>query len=354
MFNLKRINILLALLPVLIFSLGYVVHLSTSSERASTQMGFFIISYLIFWAVSFTDYRILDALHIRLYWFVLITLALVFVLGEAVLGSVRWISLGFFNFQPSEFAKFGLVVFIAFYLNKRPNIFSKPKEFLKFMAYVLPVIILVVIQPDLGSSIILMILLTGMLFASGLSWLYFAIAVGVFGLLSTPLWHLLHEYQQHRILVFLNPSLDTLGRGYNVIQSLISIGSGGFWGKGFGHGTQSHLNFLPIYWTDFIFAAFAEEWGFLGVFVLLALFTALFLTILYCVSQSSDRVGSVLATGSFVVLFGQFFINIGMNMGLLPVTGIPLPLVSLGGTSMITTALLLGLVHSVWLYRKQL
>jgi rod shape determining protein RodA len=275
-------------------------------------------------------------------------------LGETILGSVRWISIGILNFQPSEFAKFGLVVFIAYYLRKYPKLFSQPKELVRFFTYVIPVILLVIIQPDLGSSIILILLLVGMLFSSGLNIMYFVIAACAFGLLSTPIWHLLHDYQQHRILVFLNPSLDTLGRGYNVIQSLISIGSGGIWGKGFGHGTQSHLNFLPIYWTDFIFAAFAEEWGFVGVLMMLALFTVLFLTILYCVSKASDRTGSILATGSFVILFSQFAINIGMNMGMLPVTGIPLPLVSYGGTSMITTALLLGLVHSVWLYRKQL
>lgn len=352
--TLKRINILLATLPVLIFSLGYVLHLSTSPERAKTQLTFFIISYALFWVVSFIDYGILESLHTQIYWFVLTTLILVFALGETVLGSVRWISLGLLNFQPSEFAKFGLVVFIAFYLKKRPKIFSQPKELLRFIAYLAPIILLVILQPDLGSSIILTLLVAGMLFAYGLNWLYFVGGLGIFGLLSAPIWDLLKEYQQHRILVFLNPSLDTLGRGYNVIQSLISIGSGGLVGKGFGHGTQSHLNFLPIYWTDFIFAAFAEEWGFLGVFVLLSLFTVLFLTILYCVSKSADRTGSILATGAFVVLFAQFFINIGMNMGMLPVTGIPLPLVSYGGTSMITTALLLGLVHSVWLYRKQL
>lgn len=354
MSSLRRINILLAILPVLIFSLGYVLHLSTSPERAKSHLIFFIISYAIFWITSFIDFRILEALHLKIYGFVLVSLILVPVLGKTILGAVRWISLGALNFQPSEFAKFGLVVFIAFYLNKRPNIFTQPKEFLRLLLLVIPVILLVILQPDLGSSIILMVLFAGMLFAFGLNWIYFVLAGGLFGLLSSPIWHLLKEYQQHRILVFLNPSLDTLGRGYNVIQSLISIGSGGVFGKGFGHGTQSHLNFLPIYWTDFVFAAFAEEWGFLGVLILLGFFTALFLTILYCVSKATDRVGSVLATGAFVVLFSQFFINIGMNMGLLPVTGIPLPLVSYGGTSMITSALLLGLVHSVWLYRKQL
>jgi len=304
--------------------------------------------------MSFIDFRILDALHLKIYGFVLASLILVPVLGKTILGAVRWISFGSLNFQPSEFAKFGLIVFIAFYLNHRPNIFTRPKEFLRLLLFVTPVILLVVLQPDLGSSIILAILFAGMLFASGLNWIYFVLTAGLFGLLSSPIWHLLKEYQQHRILIFLNPSLDTLGRGYNVIQSLISIGSGSMFGKGFGHGTQSHLNFLPIYWTDFVFAAFAEEWGFLGVLILLVFFTALFLTILYCVSKATDRLGSVLATGVFVVLFSQFFINIGMNMGLLPVTGIPLPLVSYGGTSMITSALLLGLVHSVWLYRKQL
>ncbi len=348
----KKINYLLCILPVLIFSLGYFTHLSTSSERASSQLVFFIIGYSLFWLMTFFDYRMFDVFYNKIYLFILILLVLVVVIGETTLGSVRWLSIGGFRFQPSEIAKFGLVLFLAFHITKNFNKINNFKSTMSLLLYLLPLILLVLIQPDLGSSIILIIVILTMLFISGLHWLYYFGGFCLMGILSTPLWHLLHDYQKQRILVFLNPNLDTQGKGYNVIQSLISIGSGGIWGKGFGRGTQTHLNFLPIYWTDFVFAGFAEEWGLIGVLIMLVLFFGLIFTLIYIIIKASDQLGSILTVGVFSVIFSQVLINIGMNMGLMPVTGIPLPLVSYGGTSMISSLLLLGLAHSVWVHRK--
>jgi rod shape determining protein RodA len=350
----KKINLGLSILPIMLFSLGYVIHLSTSPQRAQTQFLYFILSYTLFWFVSLIDYRLIGYASRSLYIFILISLVLVFVLGETTLGAARWLSFGFFNFQPSEFAKFGLAIFISVYISDNWPESFKIKHLIKLIIPVVAIILMVFMQPDLGSAIILFILFAGTLFVGGLNWIYYAISFVVLGLLSSPIWYLLKEYQKHRILVFLNPTLDTLGRGYNVIQSLISVGSGGIVGKGFGRGTQSHLNFLPIYWTDFIFAAFAEEWGFVGVLVMLILFVALFSTILSVAYKAQDRLGMVLSSAVFFILFSQFVINIGMNLGMLPVTGIPLPLISYGGTSMLTSFMLLGLVHSVWLNRKGL
>jgi len=151
---------------------------------------------------------------------------------------------------------------------------------------------------------------------------------------------------------FLNPELDILGSGYNVIQSIIAVGSGGILGRGFGHGTQSHLQFLPVFWTDFIFASFAEEWGYLGVVALLALYSLLLLSVLFVAYKTKNSFGSMVCIGVFSMLFFQFLINVGMNLGLMPVTGIPLPFVSYGGSSMVVSFLLLGLVQSVWIHNK--
>ncbi len=336
----------------MIFALGYATHLSTSSHRAAIHLGFFVVAYLLFCIVSFTDYHLYLAFYRQIYIVIAVLLGLLFVIGETTLGSVRWLSVGDFRFQPSEIAKFALVIYIAFYINEHIAVLRKPVELLKLAFRILPMIVMVIIQPDLGSSIILMLVFIGMLYIAGLNWIYFFLAFCGMALASRPVWHLLHDYQKQRILVFLNPTLDTQGKGYNVIQSLISIGSGGFWGKGFGHGTQTHLNFLPIYWTDFVFAGFAEEWGFIGVLMLIILFSVLFFTLIYITVKATDHLGAILTIGVFTVIFSQFVINIGMNMELLPVTGIPLPFVSYGGTSLITSFLLLGLAHSVWLHQK--
>jgi rod shape determining protein RodA len=349
---LKKINYSLAALPLLIFTLGYVTHLSTSESRATNHLLFFLVGYGMFWLISFVDYRLYQNLYRKIYISVMAMLGLIFVIGEATHGSVRWLSIGAVSFQPSELAKFALVLFVAFYITENYAVLRKPHELLKLALYVLPMVLLVFIQPDLGSSIILMVVFIAMLYIAGLNWIYFFLGFCLLALLSRPVWHLLHDYQKQRILVFLNPTLDTQGKGYNVIQSLISIGSGGLTGKGFGHGTQTHLNFLPIYWTDFVFAGFAEEWGFVGVVMLLLLFGLLFIALMLTMIRATDQLGSIIVAGVLSVIFVQFAINVGMNMELLPVTGIPLPYVSYGGTSLIASSMLLGIAHSVWLYRR--
>ena len=220
------------------------------------------------------------------------------------------------------------------------------------MLYIVPLFGLVFIQPDLGTSIVIISIVLAILWFGGLKKIYFVVSLLLVGVFSTPLWSLLKDYQRERILVFLNPSLDILGSGYNVIQSSIAIGSGGLFGRGFGRGTQSHLQFLPVFWTDFVFAAFAEEWGFVGVMLLLSLFTILFFIILTISVKTKDSFGSLISIGVFTVFFLQFIVNVGMNLGIMPVTGIPLPLVSYGGSSLLTSAFLLGLVQSVWIHEK--
>lgn len=352
--KIRNINISLVLLPVLLFSLGYVTHLSASLERAQNHLIFMLVGLMLFVLFSAIDYHFLFVVYKPFYFLVVLLLAFVYLFGETILGSSRWIDLGFITIQPSELAKLSIVLTTAFYLHTAKMSENVNRLLIGLFYYFVPIFLLILLQPDLGSAVIVLMCLVGMLFINGFDVRYFVFAFAIFGILSAPLWNLLHEYQKYRILVFFNPSLDTLGRGYNVIQSLIAIGSGGVWGKGFGMGTQNHLNFLPIYWTDFVAASFAEEWGFVGILIMCLLFFGLLLTIIHITLRVKDRLGKLIASGVLMTILPQIIINIGMNIGLLPVTGITLPLVSYGGSSIIVNMVMLGILHSVWVHDKNL
>ena len=343
---LKKYNILLLVIPILLFSLGYLTLFSTSPERARDQLIFFIGGYLLYLLVSLIDFQ----LYKYLYFLSLGLLIFTYVYGEIVYGSARWINFGFFSLQPSELAKVALVITLSSLIAASDKSLSNAKSLLMMCGVFVPLMALVFIQPDLGTSIILISVFVFTLFYAGLNKWFFATLFVFLGLFSSPLWHLLKDYQKQRILVFMNPALDVLGSGYNVIQAQIAVGSGGLFGKGFGHGTQSQLNFLPAHWTDFAFASFAEEWGFIGVFLMVALYLILLFAVLHIVYKTKDSYGALLGFGVFVVFFVQFLINVGMNLGVMPVTGIPLPFISYGGSSLLVSFLLLGLVQSVIIY----
>ena len=345
----KKINWILVIFPILIFSLGEITLVSTHPDLSSNQLIFFIIGFVTFWAISLIDYRILGTFWKIIFGSVLGLLLLVVVVGKEILGASRWLEFGGFNLQPSEFAKIAVIIIVSYLVSQDSESLKSFKKILFIVCTILPLFLLVFLQPDLGTSLIILFISLGMFWYAGLSKIYYLVAILLFGAFSEPVWSLLKDYQKQRILVFLNPRLDTLGAGYNVIQSMIAVGSGQLSGRGFGHGTQSHLQFLPIYWTDFLFAAFSEEWGFIGVLGLVGLYIGLLLTILYVAHKINDSFGSLMCIGVFIVFFTQFFINVGMNLGLMPVTGIPLPLVSYGGSSLLTSLILLGIVHSVWI-----
>lgn len=349
---LKRFNYLLLIIPTLIFSLGFMTLSSTAPNLAEDQLIFFLIGVFGFFAISFIDYH-----FFKYYWpyflgFSIFLLLLPLVLGEAIFGSTRWIDLGFFRLQPSELAKLIFIFSIAGFLSNLENKVLSVRNLLKVILISSLVIVPIILEPDLGTSISILVILFSLLFFAGLHYLYYIGAFILGGVLSTPIWNSLATYQQNRILTFLNPNLDTSGRGYNVIQSIIAVGSGGLMGKGYGQGTQSQLRFLPVYWTDFIFASFAEEWGFLGVTLLLLLYFALFTLLIWLAVKIKDIFGYLVIMGIITVLFFQFLINIGMNMGVMPVTGIPLPFMSHGGSSLITYMLMIGLINSIWVHRK--
>ncbi len=350
--NLKRFNYALCILPVLIFANGFITLLSNSPEKAKTQLVFFLIGYLLFLFVSMIDYSIYKYYWKYLLIFITLLLLVTYFVGDVKFGSVRWFSVGVFNVQPSEFAKIVLIISLSSVLASKERYLSSFWNLFKLILITAPLLILVLLQPDLGTFIILSGLFVSMLLFAGLDLKYILLGFIVLGFLSTPIWNSLHDYQQKRVLVFINPGLETQGSGYNVLQSIIAVGSGGLLGKGYLRGTQTHLGFLPAFWTDFIFASFAEEWGFFGVTILLFLFGFLLTSIVNVFSKSTDPFGRFLSLGIFSVYFIQLVINVGMNLGVMPVTGIPLPFMSYGGSSLISLFISLGVVNSVWIWRK--
>ena len=349
---LKKVDPFLFLAMILALIFGLVVILSTNPEAFGRQIIFALTGLLIYIGVSLFDYRLLKKISIGLYTAVVGLLALVFVSGIVTRGAARWLELGTGQFQPSEFSKVALILLLAATLSSHISRLSF-RAFLTSTILTAVPVLLVYFQPDLGTSIILLTIWLGLMIAAGLkpAHLFLMAAVGL-GLLA-PLWSFLKDYQRQRIISFLNPARDPLGGGYNVLQAQIAVGSGQFWGRGFGRGTQSHLQFLPEYYTDFIFASLSEEWGFVGAVVLLLFFAVLLVRILMVARDAGDGFGNLIAIGVFSFLLPQIFINVGMNLGIMPITGIPLPLVSYGGSSLWVTMMALGLVQSVAIRRKK-
>jgi len=291
----------------------------------------------------------------------LVLLIAVAFIGEERKGSQRWIDLGFIDLQPSELMKITLVMFLAAYYDWLPaKKVSRPFWVLLPVLFVLVPTALVLKQPDLGTSILLLCAGGGLMFLAGVHWAYFAVvATAAIGLLTAVFqsrdtaWQLLNNYQYKRIDTFLDPAADPLGAGYHITQSKIALGSGGWTGRGFMQGTQSRLNFLPEKHTDFIFTTLAEEFGFIGGFSLLGIYA---LIIMFCVAtavMNKDRFSSLLTLGIALNFFLFFAVNMSMVMGLAPVVGVPLPLVSYGGSAMLVLLLALGLVQSAHVHRPR-
>jgi rod shape determining protein RodA len=275
----------------------------------------------------------------------LVLLCVTVLAAPEVKGAQRSIPLGFTRFQPSEFAKISLIAVLAKVLSRYPPL--SPKPFLAGAGIGLPAFLLVLIQPDAGSSLVYLLIIGGMLFVAGAPWKYLLSAVGL-GAGALPfMWFALKDYQKMRLLVFLDPTRDRLGAGYNVIQSRIAVGSGGFWGKGFLQGLQSKLRFLPEPHTDFIFSVYAEEFGFLGTTLLLAVFGIIFTRVAMTGLRNRDIRCKLLVAGIMTWIWFQTFEGIGMSMGLMPVTGLPLPFLSYGGSSLLSIAVALGLIGSI-------
>jgi len=319
------------------------------------QIIWVLMGVLAFWFFSKFNYRWLWDWTYCIYGVVIFLLLLVFVLGLVRLGAQRWLKLVWFNFQPSETAKVITIMFLAKYFSRKAidDVAFKAGKFGLGQALILPFIFvgipmfLIIEQPDLGSGAVVFMIFFIMLYLSRVKLRFIVIFLAILGLLLPLGWNFLRDYQKDRIMVFLNPNVDPLGAGYTVIQSKIAIGSGGFFGKGWFSGTQSQLKFLPEAHTDFIFAAFCEEWGFLGAMILLCLYFFIIFQGIMTAQRTSDHYGSLLAMGITLIFCIQACLNISMAMGLAPVVGLPLPLMSYGGSSVLVTFIGLGIVANV-------
>lgn len=305
----------------------------------------FLVGLVLFGAVATIDLRWWMQLAYPAYAVSFLLLILVDVVGVVGNGGQRWLNLGGFSLQPSELMKVTLILTLARYSHSLP-----PEHYNKMRSLAVPLALilcptgLVIYQPDLGTSLLLVMGGVGIVFlAAARAWIFWLGASGLVAL--TPfLWERLHDYQKQRVLTFLNPERDPVGAGYQTLQSKIAIGSGGFFGKGFLEGSQSHLNFLPEMRTDFIFAALAEEFGVMGGVLLLALYAVIIFFGVRVSLSSRSHFGRLLAGGLTLTIFLYVFINVAMVMGLLPVVGVPLPLISYGGSAMMTVMVALGLL----------
>lgn len=345
------------LLGILALSLiGYVVLYSASSQNMDMiiRRSIHLTTALV---VMFAIAQIPPArLSGASLWFYLVSLGLlvmVLFFGEMGKGAQRWLGLGPFRFQPSELMKLALPMMIALHLSKETPPPSVKKVFMVLLFIIAPVL-LVAKQPDLGTAMLIAVSGFAVLFIAGINWKLLA-GFAVVALSSAPvIWNLMHDYQRNRVLTFLDPEQDPLGSGYHIIQSKIAIGSGGLYGKGWLNGTQSHLEFLPERSTDFIFAVFCEEFGLIGVLVLVSLYLFIIARGLYISLLAQHLYGKLLGVGVIAGFFVYIAVNMGMVSGQLPVVGIPLPLISHGGTSMMTIMAGFGILMAVHTHRRLL
>ncbi|NNE37017.1 MAG: rod shape-determining protein RodA, partial [Gammaproteobacteria bacterium] len=275
------------------------------------------------------------------------------IIGYVGKGAQRWLDLGVIRFQPSELMKLAVPMVLSWYLAEKTLPPSISQIFLSVMIILVPVG-LIIKQPDLGTAILVCIAGFSVLFIAGMNWRYITGLVILAASLIPVSWMFMYEYQRQRVMTFINPEQDPLGAGYHIIQSMIAIGSGGLYGKGWLNGTQSHLEFLPERSTDFIFAVLCEEFGFTGVMVLLGLYLFIIYRGLYISMNSQTTFGKILGASIVLTFFVYIFVNIGMVSGQLPVVGIPLPLVSFGGTSMVTLMIGFGVLMGIHTHRRLL
>ena len=315
------------------------------------QIIYICVGLVLLGFISRIDYHTLLGQAPVMYGLALAALLSTFAVGKMVFGSRRWIGFGSFHFQVSEFAKLVIVLLVARFLSELKTEQLELRDLLKLGGLVGIPMVLVLLQPDLGTSLTyLPILGVGVLLA-GLRWKYLAV-MAMAGALMLPVgWHFLKDYQKARLVTFMDPSQDPKGSGYQVIQSKIAVGQGGMWGRGVTHGTQTQLRFLPVPHTDFIFSAFAEEHGFFFVVVVLGLYFLLLMQIVQNAQTAPDRAGMYICMGVAALLLFHLLVNVGMVVGRMPVTGIPLPLMSAGGSNILSMFLMLGLVNNVRLRR---
>lgn len=366
--KIKTFDILLPLIPVLITIVGIAVIYSLvyggkDADLAFRQGVFAALGLAAMVTFFFVDYRVFRGTSWILYVLTILLLVYVDFFGKVAGGAARWINLGFFQLQPSELAKVFLILFYASFYSSKIGKIRWPDILVAGLLFV-PPLFLILKEPDLGTALVVSFIFIVMFFVSRPSkWQNIAVsllitlaaAVLVLSALQVkPFGVLLQDYQRNRIVTFLNPSLDPYGKGYNVKQAQIAIGSGGLLGRGLGHGSQSQLQFLPKPQTDFIFSGISESFGFLGTAILLALYGFLIVKIVNVAYLARDNFGMLICFGAAAMFLFQVLINTGMNLGLAPVTGIPLPFASAGGTAMVVYLFIIGIVQNIFIRHKKI
>jgi len=351
-----HIDIPLLFSILLLMSLGLFILYSASGQDMRTvnqqimHIGFALIVMFFFAQIPPTTYQRWAPFIYAVGVAALIT---VLIMGHIGKGAQRWLNLGFIRLQPSEIMKLAIPMTLAWHYQKIHLPLTTKAIIVSGIIIAIPAL-LTAKQPDLGTAIILIVAGGSTLLLAGLSWWFISGSLCIIALCMPFIWFLLHEYQRQRVLTFLNPERDPLGAGYHIIQSKIAIGSGGLFGKGWLNGTQSHLHFLPEHATDFIYAACGEEFGFIGSLILIAVFMLVVIRGLYITIKAQDTFSRLLAGSLTLTFFVSFFVNMGMVSGILPVVGIPLPLISYGGSSMVTLMASFGILMSIQTHRKLL
>lgn len=324
------------------------------SHPVSRQVLFACLGLAAMVTLSRFDYRLLGPLSISIYVLALAGLLYVLVAGSSEYGSSRWITIGGTQVQPSEIAKVATVILLAKYFSDNEEGMRSPRVFLTSLGIALLPAALVLVEPDMGSASIFIVFWFGMVVLAGARPLHIAAFLGaIAAMLPLAIYYLAHGYQKERIDVWIDPNKDPTGAGFNVLQAEISIGSGGMWGKGFTRGTQTQLDYLRTQTTDYVFSVGAEELGFAGAMVLFGLFVVLLFRCVRVAARADDAFGRLIAVGIASYLLFQVFVNIGVNIRLIPVTGVPLPLVSQGGSSLVTVLASLGILQSILGHRRR-
>lgn len=317
------------------------------------QIIYILAGMVLMWIVAQIDYHTLMAHVFTMYGLCVAALIAVLAVGKTVFGSTRWIALpGGIHLQVSEFTKLVIILMVARFMTELKGDVLTLRDLLKISGLVLVPVLLIIKEPDLGTSLTYIPILAVGVFLAGMPWRYWA-TVGIVFLLILPVGfkYALRDYQKERLVSFLDPDRDPRGSGYQLIQSKIAVGSGGMWGKGVTKGTQTRLRFLPVPHTDFIFSAFSEEHGFVGVMLVLSLYLVLLMQVVQNAQTAPDRAGMYISMGVVALLLFHILVNVGMVIGRMPVTGIPLPLMSYGGSSIWSSFMMLGLVNNVRLRR---
>lgn len=333
-----------------LYSLSTVGGSSWAGSVFFRQAVFAGIGVALMFFFAFFDYRHIEKFSTPLYFTSFLALLFVVVFGEAVRGTAGWISLGPVQFQPVEGAKIALIIFLSSFITKKKSELGEWVRIIASLVLSFALIFLVLRQPDLGSALVLSVIWAGMIFVSGIRFKHF-LALAVAGTIVVfSGWFFLEGYQKDRIEVFSHPERDPQGSGYNVLQSMVAVGSGSIFGKGVGFGSQSQLNFLPEKHTDFIFAVISEESGLVGAGAVIFVYGILLYRIWRAAERAKDNVGYLFGIGAFVYFFFQIAVNIGMNLGFLPVTGLPAPFLSYGGSSLLSSFVVVGILLNIALH----